>query len=95
MSDVANGIGREQSSLKLEFHEGGNLRLLVAAEGASVAETDALIEPARFDIAGADFEPDGVEGPLPGGLKEGLQQETSDALSGVLRIDDHALEFGC
>lgn len=94
MSDVANGIGREQSSLKLEFHEGGNLRLLVAAEGASVAEADALIEPARFDIADADFEQHGPEAAISGRLKDCQQKVAADAPAGMVRVDDHALEFG-
>lgn len=81
--------------LEVDLHEGGDGGLFVAAKRAAVAKTGAFIQAARLDIADTDLEPDGVEAALPGRLKEGLQQETSDAVTGVLRIDDHALEFGC
>ncbi len=91
MRQMATG----QASLapQIHLHECGNRGLTIGAEGATVAETNAFIEPACLDIADADLEQDGGNAAFPCRLQDGQQKGATDALPGMFRVDDHALEF--
>ena len=80
--------------LEVDLHEGGDGGLFVAAEGAAIAETAIFVEPARFDIADADFEQHGADAALLGRVQDRQDEAATDALPCIVRIDDHALEFG-